>query len=962
MEGMIMPLIINTNVQSLNSQRQLVKSGMEMSTAMERLSSGKRINSAGDDAAGLAIASRMTSQVRGLSQAVRNANDGISLIQTAGGALEESNNILQRMRELAIQSANGIYTDANRTSLNAELEQLKSELSRIAETTSFNGLNILDGSLGEIALQVGSESNQTIGINIGSGFDAASLGTAGAVATDPGTYTLSQSTNGNDGVSQQGTSGSLATLTEGQLLINGIEVSGAEQFDTSSSTDNGASALGISEAINSISDQTGVTATATTTANLGEISFTNYVDLGAFVGAGNDGTAAEQASLTGSGTAITFPLDISSGADLNFTVTIGDTTQLVDVVDGDGTTGAMTSTQFLAAVNVDLTNITASFDGSGNLVLTQDAGQGSPGDVITVGQAGGSSDLTTIGMNTSTSVTQSDAENTLTVAEGEFFINGFDMYDSGTNTYATNTIDAFVAALNDKTGDTGVTFSTDGTKLFASTSDGSDVVITTTGTLADADNGTFTLGGTDLTAATTITGSSVGFDLGAGALVINGTDIGATVTGVDTKVTSQEDLVSLINAKAATTGVTAEINADDELVLTAADGRNIEIETDGSIDAATDLGDASPTYQAGMTLAGDIDVNVANTGYTYAGVVTLNGSGFELSGENTSGFKTTETVSALQTEAADDTFTAMTNGDLTINGYTVDFAGVATETDSNVDNDASALQIATAINSTAGLKDEVTATATTVMNLGLVSAGTLDSASGAAVAGVDIKINGSTTITIEGDVLDGDSNGLITGAINSQLIADGIDVVASVNENNELILTSTDGLNIDFELITNQDTGGDKIFENFALTQADNTQVVTKGTISLEAKSGFSVGEIGGNASYLAGLENTNGSVATTDISTQDGAQAAISIFDAAIEEINDATGALGAANNRLDFTVANLSSIIENATASRSTIMDADFAAETAALSRAQVLQQAASAMLAQANALPSQVLSLLR
>ncbi|HSG60655.1 MAG TPA: flagellin, partial [Pseudomonadales bacterium] len=186
-----MPLIINTNVQSMNSQRQLVKSGMEMSTAMERLSSGKRINSAADDAAGLAIASRMTSQIRGLSQAVRNANDGISLIQVAGGALGESTNILQRMRELAIQSSNGIYTDANRTSLNAELNQLKSELTRIAETTSFNGLKVLDGTLGDIGLQIGAEAGETINLNIGSGFTADKLG-ANETTVSSGTFTLAE--------------------------------------------------------------------------------------------------------------------------------------------------------------------------------------------------------------------------------------------------------------------------------------------------------------------------------------------------------------------------------------------------------------------------------------------------------------------------------------------------------------------------------------------------------------------------------------------------------------------------------------------------------------------------------------------------------------------------------------------------------------------------------------------------
>ena len=172
-----MAMVINTNVMSLNAQRNLSASQSAQNQAMERLSSGKRINSAADDAAGMQIASGLTSQVNGLNQAVRNANDGISLVQTAEGALQESTNILQRMRELSIQSANGIFTDGNRDALNAEVGQLKAELTRIADTTTFNGLNILDGSLGSFDLQVGSEANQTIGVDFAQqSFDANSLG------------------------------------------------------------------------------------------------------------------------------------------------------------------------------------------------------------------------------------------------------------------------------------------------------------------------------------------------------------------------------------------------------------------------------------------------------------------------------------------------------------------------------------------------------------------------------------------------------------------------------------------------------------------------------------------------------------------------------------------------------------------------------------------------------------------
>ena len=162
-----MPLMINSNIASLNAQRQLMNSGADLDQASERLASGRRINTASDDAAGLAISNRQTSQIRGLDQAIRNANDGISLIQTAEGALDETTNILQRMRELSIQASNGIYSDADRSTLDAEVQQLKAEIDRIAETTTFNGQNILDGTLGEIGLQVGSEANEIISVEVG---------------------------------------------------------------------------------------------------------------------------------------------------------------------------------------------------------------------------------------------------------------------------------------------------------------------------------------------------------------------------------------------------------------------------------------------------------------------------------------------------------------------------------------------------------------------------------------------------------------------------------------------------------------------------------------------------------------------------------------------------------------------------------------------------------------------------
>jgi flagellin len=179
MEEKIM-LTVNTNIASLNAQRNLSGSQSTLYTSLQRLSSGLRINSAKDDAAGLAISNRMASQINGMNQAARNANDAISLAQTAEGALDEVTSMLQRMRELAVQSVNDTNTSSDRTSLNAEFAQLKAEIQRVATTTSFNGKNVLDGTLGSANFQVGADAGDTIQVTLN---DAMSTGAGGLSVT-----------------------------------------------------------------------------------------------------------------------------------------------------------------------------------------------------------------------------------------------------------------------------------------------------------------------------------------------------------------------------------------------------------------------------------------------------------------------------------------------------------------------------------------------------------------------------------------------------------------------------------------------------------------------------------------------------------------------------------------------------------------------------------------------------------
>jgi flagellin len=178
-----MALSINTNVMSLNAQRNLSTSGMQLATSLQRLSSGLRINSAKDDAAGLAIAERMTTQINGLNQAVRNSNDGISLAQTTEGALQELTNNLQRVRELSVQAANATNSSSDLQALDQEVQQRIAEVNRIATQTSFNGRKVLDGSFGNATFQVGANAGETISVGLSADMRSAAIGQVATVTT-----------------------------------------------------------------------------------------------------------------------------------------------------------------------------------------------------------------------------------------------------------------------------------------------------------------------------------------------------------------------------------------------------------------------------------------------------------------------------------------------------------------------------------------------------------------------------------------------------------------------------------------------------------------------------------------------------------------------------------------------------------------------------------------------------------
>lgn len=418
-----MPLVINTNVSALNSQRQLVQSGNDMRQAMERLASGKRVNTARDDAAGLAISNRQTSQIRGLDQAIRNANDGVSLIQTAEGALDEVTNILQRMRELSIQSANGIYSDVDRSTLDAEVQQLKAEIDRIATSTTFNGQPLLDGTLSDVALQVGSEAYQTIDLEI-QGFSTSSLG------SNSGDYV---------GEVSSGLSAFTALAGGDELEINDVAISSLT------------AATSVNELISIInSDLDGKGAEVSTLVSV-------VADT-----AGN--------GVLPSGTAFSFTLTDGDGNDQTYNITgtdsldalvakINDETAVNAKLNADGKMVLTATNAETLTVNTDQAAATGTLsDAEFSLVVT-DTSNENRGVRIEAGSGLTSVERDDLGLN----VQDNDGNwvglavtGTASINSGDLIINGVEVADIDTGSDAASQVDLVIEALNEVADESGV--------------------------------------------------------------------------------------------------------------------------------------------------------------------------------------------------------------------------------------------------------------------------------------------------------------------------------------------------------------------------------------------------------------------------------------------------------------------------------------------------------------------------
>ncbi|NVZ10291.1 flagellin [Allochromatium humboldtianum] len=658
-----MAMVINTNVMSLNAQRNLTKSQGALGQSMERLSSGLRINSAKDDAAGSAIASRLTSQIRGFDQSVRNANDGISLVQTAEGALSESSNILQRMRELAVQSANGTYTSGNRTTLNAETQQLIKELDRISESTNFNGLNLLDGSAQEVKLQVGAEANQTISVEIGA-MNSSSLGiekTAGV---------------GSVGRIGTGTTAALATtavkqLGTGDLVINGIAIDAAvAASDTASSAGKAASAISTAAAINAKTDQTGVSAVVGET-QIGGSSMTagatsGTIELnGVSISLNTTGDAATTRSaiirdinLKSEQTGVTA---IDTGTDNGgITLSAADGRNIVLTNSTGGLTAANTGLGFAGgATTTALATGTVTLVSEGNKPIT--ISSGATGDATDVGFAEGTYNGSQV------QVSSNLGTNTTAMAAGNVLVNGVSVGPSyatddtasmaGTEAYSAIAKAAAFNAVSDKTGVTAV-----------------------------------------VNANIATNNSSQGIGSSAVSGSINGVAITGftTVAGAENTSLNRQSLVNAINAIADQTGVRAIDTGEDAstsgggVQLIAEDGRNIVANLTNGIEAG--FGNGNTTHVGEFTLVSDKEIvitrgtnaDISNSGFTvgeYGG------------GENGQSLKNVDISTA---EGANKAIVAIDNALEKVNNVRSDLGAVNNRLDFTINNLTSISQNASA--------------------------------------------------------------------------------------------------------------------------------------------------------------------------------------------------------------------------------------------------------------------------
>ena len=987
--------VINTNIKSLVAQDALNINNRKLSTTMERLSTGSRINSAADDAAGLSISTRMESQVRGLQMAVKNAYDAISVTETAEGAMEEVTNILQRMRELSVQAASDSNSDEDRGFLNDEIKQLSAEIDRISQTTQFNGMNVLDGSFSQKVFQIGANSGQTMNLSIGS----MAAGTLG-VATSEGVTTQTSTTTVASGISEANALGAPATETVAKIRLND------ESWDTewNSSTiaftltgDNGNTITIAATTVDLSSDLS----RASFVAQVNSAIQTAHVDT---VITGSTTTSAnETLDITDSDNYDKLRFDIRVDGGETVSIDIRDRLQSTSTV----TTTAVTRAELAQAIEDE---IVESFDAdvsvavSGTAIEITDAqgrrlevsqGVGS-GFLFGTDQDNGGALLARESARNNLSIEwESDDTDVLVLREstgGKIALSAFAMGNTdalavfesdqveGTNepilleasgevhrldavTFAAPVEETRIGIILDDAASAGTTYS------FRIT-DGAGNEWASIAAIAVGDN-------TDNSVSATLR-ASVLAAISTGIVANFGSDNTIDMSEFDVQVDKGTIIITNSNGRALQV-----VNTDPE--VSAGAGNNISVVNLNEFSGAEYLYSASTSGT--VNNFNEISSPIAK-GMAYAATqVTLTMSedigefNFELNGVNLTDAATAAATTTVNWNSTED----FTTSDLKVKldalmdkineahaAGTFEYA-VSGRSITFFQRDGGPIEISEFRNA-AAYRDVTFAvtpadgqgeSATLYDNTHFASASATATGTNAIATSAVLQFSeddvysmtisdGENAYEVGSAALDvGSSSSAETfvRAIEQVLVGSGIE--ASMGSNGQLTLTRDDGGVISITSFTssgrNSAVWTPGAGQGDAYTLAGNGRV-TGATVTSVGSSGSSTG---GGADFP---------VSEVSVETQEGATAALAVLDAAISYVNAERSKLGAVQNRLTHTIDNLSNVVTATQASRSRIQDTDYAKETAELARAQIIQQAATAMLAQANQQPQSVLALLQ
>ncbi|HEX7649140.1 MAG TPA: flagellin [Noviherbaspirillum sp.] len=827
-----MAAFINTNIASLNAQRNLTTSQSSLQTSLQRLSSGLRINSAKDDAAGLAIASRFTTQIKGLDQAVRNANDGISLAQTGEGALGAISDNLQRIRELSVQASNATNSASDRAAIQLEVKQRLDEIDRTASQTSFNGQKILDGSFGNANFQIGANAGESISVGLTSNMRTSVVGSTATA------------TSGNLGA---------AAAVDGHVATNAIT---NFNFSAAGSADT-AGHIGITT---STFDFRGASAQVDGTSSAQTVS---RVDFSVAAQAQVDAS-----TTAGGGAAATF--DYSGAGLAQFNVNIaGSTTTTVGITldQNYANTAAVASaiqTQIRATAGNE--NVTVGFSG-GNFTFTNTGKYGAGNAITLSGQDTNAADF-------SAGVTASNGSAAVQTTNATMDIDGTSITLNGND----SSLAGVAAELTTK-----MQASALGANYSASVSAGKIVITHATSTTAVA------ITNADASAIAAGFANTTGV---AGTASHANTSASLTIDGK--AVTLNQDYQ---NAAGLATAIGTQLGANYSVTNSGSDITIARTQV-GSNSTAIDITGADANAQAAFT---DDSTSAALTAGTNAGIAGANG-----------------------TAAGAATFYVDGNA-VTLNTNTTNIAGLVTELNTNKFTGALAGYQAAAGDGTNGGA------------VGTVVISKTNSLAAVNITGADANATNAGIAFASGTT--GTAAGTITFGANSFSV-NGIDLSGSYTTRQSL----ADAIN-------------SKVTGVYATDTGSALQISSASSITLAGAS--ATGATGFNASSVAA---STGSLSQADVSTVAGALDAIQRVDSALSSVNTLRSTFGAIQNRFESVISSLSATSENLSAARSRIQDADFAAETANLTRGQILQQAGTAMLAQANSLPNGVLSLLR